>query len=158
MLFNSIEFSYSFLLVFLIHWFACKSGRGKNLFLIAASYLFYGWWNMKLRIDFPCHNRGLRCRDCNRFAKASPRSRKFMLRHLDHYQHRHPCGLQIFRLLCRKFHKAAGRRTLPDIPTLNLILPVGISFYSFQAMSYAIDVYRRKISATHDPAAFFCVH
>ena len=48
MLFNSIEFLIFLPLVFLIHWFACKSGRSKNLFLIAASYLFYGWWNMKL--------------------------------------------------------------------------------------------------------------
>ncbi len=42
-----------------------------------------------------------------------------------------------------------------DAPTLDLILPVGISFYTFQAMSYVIDVYRRRLPATHDAPAFF---
>lgn len=44
--------------------------------------------------------------------------------------------------------------TLDDV-TINLILPVGISFYTFQALSYSIDVYRNKIKATKDIAAFF---
>ncbi len=38
---------------------------------------------------------------------------------------------------------------------VRLILPVGISFYTFQALSYSIDVYRRKLDATHDITAFF---
>ena len=43
----------------------------------------------------------------------------------------------------------------PHLSTLNLILPVGISFYTFQTMSYTIDVYRGKMQATKDPIAFF---
>jgi D-alanyl-lipoteichoic acid acyltransferase DltB (MBOAT superfamily) len=43
----------------------------------------------------------------------------------------------------------------PHLTTLNLILPVGISFYTFQTMSYSIDVYRGKLQATSDPIAFF---
>lgn len=43
----------------------------------------------------------------------------------------------------------------PHISTLNLILPVGISFYSFQTLSYSIDVYRGKLKPTKDPIAFF---
>ena len=39
--------------------------------------------------------------------------------------------------------------------TLNIILPVGISFYTFQTLSYTIDVYRRKLDASNDPIAFF---
>ena len=39
--------------------------------------------------------------------------------------------------------------------TLNILLPVGISFYTFQALSYTIDVYQGKIKATHDIVAFF---
>ena len=42
-----------------------------------------------------------------------------------------------------------------DMPTVSVILPVGISFYTFQALSYTIDVYRRKLPATHDVVAFF---
>ena len=42
-----------------------------------------------------------------------------------------------------------------DYVTLNVILPVGISFYTFQALSYSIDVYRRKIEPTDDVVAFF---
>ena len=43
----------------------------------------------------------------------------------------------------------------PDWATLNIILPVGISFYTFQALSYSIDVYKKKIPATHDIIEFF---
>lgn len=42
-----------------------------------------------------------------------------------------------------------------DLPTINVILPVGISFYTFQALSYTIDVQRRKIEPTRDPFSFF---
>ena len=42
-----------------------------------------------------------------------------------------------------------------DWATLNIILPVGISFYTFQALSYTIDVYQKKIAATHDVIEFF---
>jgi D-alanyl-lipoteichoic acid acyltransferase DltB (MBOAT superfamily) len=42
-----------------------------------------------------------------------------------------------------------------NVPFLNVILPVGISFYTFQALSYTIDVYRRNIRPTRDPVAFF---
>ena len=43
----------------------------------------------------------------------------------------------------------------PDWITLDILLPVGISFYTLQALSYSIDVYQKKISACHDPIAFF---
>jgi alginate O-acetyltransferase complex protein AlgI len=43
----------------------------------------------------------------------------------------------------------------PDINTLNIILPVGISFYTFQTLSYTIDIYRKQLKATKDPIAFF---
>jgi len=42
----------------------------------------------------------------------------------------------------------------PNIPTLRIILPVGISFYTFQTLSYTIDIYNRKIEPTRDIAAF----
>lgn len=42
-----------------------------------------------------------------------------------------------------------------NISTLNLLLPVGISFYTFQTLSYVIDVYRGQIKATRDVVAFF---
>lgn len=157
MLFNSIEFLIFLPLVFLIHWFACKSGRSKNLFLIAASYLFYGWWNMKLLaliflVTIAAYGAGIAIDS----PKASPRSRKFMLVTSIIINIGTLVAFKYFDFFAESFTKVLQAAGLsPDIPTLNLILPVGISFYSFQAMSYAIDVYRRKISATHDPAAFF---
>ncbi len=42
-----------------------------------------------------------------------------------------------------------------DWVTMNIVLPVGISFYTFQALSYTIDIYQKKLPATHDPVAFF---
>jgi len=157
MLFNSIEFLIFLPLVFLIHWFACKSGRSKNLFLIAASYLFYGWWNMKLLaliflVTIAAYGAGIAIDS----PKASPRSRKFLLVTSIIINISTLVAFKYFDFFAESFTKVLQAAGLsPDIPTLNLILPVGISFYSFQAMSYAIDVYRRKISATNDPAAFF---
>lgn len=157
MLFNSIEFLIFLPLVFIIHWFACKSGRSKNLFLIAASYLFYGWWNMKLLaliflVTIAAYGAGIAIDS----PKASPRLRKFLLVTSIIINIGTLVAFKYFDFFAESFTKVLQAAGLsPDIPTLNLILPVGISFYTFQAMSYTIDVYRRKISATHDPAAFF---
>ena len=49
-------------------------------------------------------------------------------------------------------------RAAPSIVTLQIILPMGISFYTFQALSYTIDVYRRELDTVHDPVRLLLVH
>ena len=157
MLFNSFEYLIFLPIVFLAYWFLCPSGRAKNIFLIAASYLFYGWWNMKLLaliflVTLVAYGAGAfidSARSTSRMRKAALWTTLLVnIGVLVAFKYYDFFASSFVRVL-----EAFGFS--PDIPTLNLILPVGISFYTFQAMSYTIDVYRRKIRATRDPAAFF---
>ena len=156
MLFNSFEYLIFLPIVFLLYWNVCKSGRSKNLLLIAASYVFYGWWNIRLLgliflVSIVAFIGGVVVAS----KKTTPFWRRATLTIV--------IILNIATLVAFKYYgffASSFVRVLnvvgftPDIPTLNLILPVGISFYSFQAISYVIDVYRGTTSATKDLHAF----
>ncbi len=157
MLFNSIEFLLFLPIVFGMYWAVAKNVRLQNLFVIAASYLFYGWWNWKCLLliafttlcSYVCGLGIERVRMSARKSKAV-------------------CGLNIvvnlmilgvfkyYDFFALSFHDLMARMGFEvDVITLHLLLPVGISFYTFQAVGYSIDVYRNKIGAAHDIAAFF---
>lgn len=156
MLFNSLEYLIFLPIVFLLYWNTCKSGRSKNILLTIASYVFYGWWNVRLLwlifiVSIVAYGAGI--------VVASDKSSRFLRRAT-------LTGvilLNIGTLIAFKYYGFFASSFVkvlnvvgfsPDIPTLNLILPVGISFYSFQAISYVIDVYRRQTPATKDLWAF----
>jgi D-alanyl-lipoteichoic acid acyltransferase DltB (MBOAT superfamily) len=155
MLFNSLEFPVFLLLVLTIHW-SLKNLRHRNLFLLIASYFFYGWWSkiflsliiISSAVDYWC---GLKLEICK-----LPRNRKLILAVslvinlgiLGTFKY-----LNFFVDNFEAFLTTVGFR--PDWPTLNIILPVGISFYTFQTLSYTIDVYRRKIPACKSVVDFF---
>lgn len=157
MLFNSFEFLIFLPVVFLIYWFVCRSGRVKNLFLTAASYLFYGWWDPRfliliILITAAGYGAGIMIDSPGR----SDRSRRAILwgalaidlATLFVFKY-----FNFFSLSFAKVLEAVGMT--PDLPTLDIILPVGISFYTFQAAGYVIDVWRRQLPATTDAPAFF---
>lgn len=149
MLFNTPEFGVFFIVVLALYF--CLGRRAQNLMLLAASLFFYGWWNVKLLwimflstvIEFVC----ARAID----GSASPRKRKLFLATaivadltiLGFYKY-----FDFFVESFRAMLLQAGVET--DMRTLGLILPVGISFYTFQAMSYTIDVYRRELPASRN--------
>lgn len=156
MLFNSIDFAVFLPVVFLIYWFLVYRRLSvQNGFLVMASYLFYGWWDYRFlfllflstAIDFGI---GLALQKENRSLQ-----RKWIL-----------WGGISFNLLLLFFFKyfnffqdsfVTAFRFLGmelNARSLSLILPVGISFYTFQSISYSIDVYRRKIEPTRDAIAF----
>lgn len=160
MLYNSIEYLVFLPLVFLLYWFVFKSLRWQNLFIVIASYVFYGWWSWHflLLITFTTL--------CSYFCGvAIGRSRllgggKNKLQFI--------CAFNvIINLLILGVYKyydffvlsfAAAFMSIGielNVKTLNLVLPVGISFYTFQALSYTIDVYKSKIEPTKDVIAFF---
>ncbi|MDE5626084.1 MAG: MBOAT family protein, partial [Muribaculaceae bacterium] len=158
MLFNSIEFAVFLVVVFLLYWFVFnRQERVRNLFVIAVSYLFYGWWDWRflLLIAFTSL--------CS-FVSGLVISRSHRLGR--HGKARWACGLNVavnLAILCLfKYYnffmtEFAARFLDGDTSGLlvTLVLPVGISFYTFQALSYSIDVYRRKLEATSDVTAFF---
>lgn len=155
MLFNSIEFLFFLPVVFLLHWLLFKSRESRNIFLIIASYIFYGWWNpvFLLLIFITSVSSyasgllvGLSSRKCIRQIALWGN----VVLNLGIL-----CTYKYFNFFSASFSammKSIGWEV--DSITLDLILPVGISFYTFQALSYVIDVKRNQISATRDFFAF----
>lgn len=157
MLFNSFEFLIFLPIVFVLYWYVFKSLRFQNLFIIIASYIFYGWWNWRflLLIAFTTF--------CS-FISGLLLERFETVRKI---QKLISCGNILLNLsiLCIYKYYNFFRENLVtlfksfnielDWITIDVILPVGISFYTFQALSYTIDVYQHRIKASHDIVAFF---
>lgn len=172
MLFNSIEFAIFLPVVFLIYWaigYAPINDRLKlrlqNAFVVLASYVFYGWWDWRFLLliaftSFCSWGSGLLIvRHLQKSAEGigggqsvSFASKIWLIANV-------VLNLAILALFkyydffVREFGQLFGVST--DSLLLRIILPVGISFYTFQALSYSIDVYRGKIEPTRDIVAFF---
>jgi D-alanyl-lipoteichoic acid acyltransferase DltB (MBOAT superfamily) len=157
MLFNSLEFILFLITVFVVYWFVLgKNLRAQNLFILIGSYFFYGWWDWKFLlliagsslIDFIVSNK----MDITAEKKVKRRwlilslvinlGALFVFKYFNFF-------IDNFSDLLINLGFNA------NIWTLNLILPVGISFYTFQTLSYSIDVYRGKLKPSKDWIAFF---
>ena len=157
MLFNSFEYLLFLPTVFLLYWFVFnKQIKLQNLLLLAVSYVFYGWWDWRFLslivfssiIDFYC---GIYI---NKSKSEQLKKRWLILSMLVNLGF---LGVfKYFNFFSKSLEEAlhsVGYQI--DTLTLNIILPVGISFYTFQTMSYTIDVYRNKLKPTKDSVAFF---
>lgn len=157
MLFNSVIFGIFFVIVFYLYWLLFKNNiRLRNIFLIICSYIFYGWWDWRFlsliiissTIDYviglKIHSEG----------NASTRKKLLQVSLLVNLGF---LGVfKYFNFFIESLSTAFGTMgfTIGDV-TLNIILPVGISFYTFQTLSYTLDIYYRKMEPTKDPFAFF---
>lgn len=157
MLFNSFEFLIFLPAVFLLYWFVFKPLKWQNLFVVAASYLFYGWWDWRFLIliaitTFCSYASGLLIqkysgrRTHQRMVCATNILLNLII--LGIFKYLNFFGENFALLL-----DALGFKC--DWVTLDILLPVGISFYTFQALSYTIDVYRGNIQPTRNIVAFF---
>jgi len=147
MLFNSIEFAIFFPIVFIVYWML--NHRWQNRFLLIASYVFYGSWNWKFLfliwfstvLDYYC---GL----CISNNSASEKRRSFL--YLSIIGNLGILGIfkysDFFIAETAKFLNVLGFQA--NLPVLQIILPVGISFYTFQTLSYTIDIYNKKMEPT----------
>lgn len=163
MLFNSLQFAIFLPIVFLLYWgifdYALRRCRHQlqwqNAFVVVASYLFYGWWNWRflLLIAFTSFCSWGSGWLIHRNLASSRKKAKLwtalniivnllILATFKYYDF-------FVSEFCQLFHLSG------DALLINVILPVGISFYTFQALSYSIDVYRGKIEPTKDILAFF---
>ena len=168
MLFNSIEFALFLPIVFFIYWAIGYTHihdnlklRLQNAFVVIASYVFYGWWDWRFLIliaftSFCSWGSGLLI-DRSKNLQFEIINLKFGARSwLIANIVLNLAILGVFKyydFFVREFGQLFGVST--DSLLLRIILPVGISFYTFQALSYSIDVYRKKIAPTHDIIAFF---
>ena len=154
MIFNSLEFAIFLPVVFLIYWlFLGRMRRAQNGFLLLASYVFYGWWDWRfLFLIFASSLVDYVVGIC-----LPGSGRKKALLGFSLVMNLGMLGVfKYYNFFAESFAEAVtffGQQ--PDVATLSWVLPVGISFYTFQTLSYSIDVYRAKIRPVHDPVAFF---
>ena len=157
MLFNSFEFMLFLPVVFLLYWFVFRERRWQNLLVVVASYVFYGWWDWRflLLIMFTSacsFASGLLIERCEgrRLAQRMVSAANIVV---------NIAVLGVFKYYNFFAENLAGILEVMgfrlDWVSVNIILPVGISFYTFQALSYSIDVYQKKLPATHDVVEFF---
>lgn len=158
MIFNSGVFLGFFLLFFLLYWQVNRrcSVAVRNILIILASYLFYGWWDTRFLLLIILSSvidyiigwfLGITKRQSWRYGLLLV-SIIVNLGVLGFFKY--------FNFFVDSFTDLASQfSTSIDTPTLKVILPVGISFYTLQTLSYTIDIYRRKIRPTKDLFVFF---
>jgi alginate O-acetyltransferase complex protein AlgI len=157
MLFNSLEFAFFLPIVFLLYWFVThRSLKLQNALLLLASYFFYGWWDWRFLsliafsslVDYFV---GLS------LANAETRIKRRLLILVSILVNIGFLGFfKYFNFFAESFAQAFTLLGDPlEISSLKIILPVGISFYTFQTLSYSIDIYRKKLTPTKDFVAFF---
>lgn len=157
MLFNSLEFALFLPLSFLLYWFVFKKHlKAQNFFLLAISYVFYGWWDWRFLsliafsslVDFIAGQQ---------IEKSSTKARKKLFLWISICTNLGFLGFfKYFNFFAESFADMMSLVGMQANPwSLNVILPVGISFYTFQTMSYTIDLYMGKMKAEKDFIAFF---
>ena len=157
MLFNSVDFAIFLPIVFLLYWLVFKKYlKAQNLLVLGASYFFYGLWDWRFLfliigstvVDYLV---GIAIHD-----QSDQKKRKLwlwvsvifnisLLGFFKYYNFFADSFLDMFELL---------GYTIKSSWTLNIILPVGISFYTFQTMSYSLDIYYKRIEPTKDFLSF----
>ncbi|CAM4229414.1 MBOAT family protein [Zobellia roscoffensis] len=156
MLFNSFEFLIFFPAVFILYWFFDSKPKAQNIFLLLASYFFYAWWDWRFLslivfsslVDYLV---GLSIYRANtskikkRWLIISLTANLGLLGVFKYFNF----FTSSFAVLTEKFG------WIPNDLTLDLILPVGISFYTFQTLSYTLDIYRGTLKPTTNAVAFF---
>ena len=157
MLFHSIEFLLFLPIVFVLYWFVFnKNIKHQNLLILVSSYFFYGWWDYRFLsliilstiVDYVI---GL-----NISNQSSKKNQKILLwcsvlfnlgvlGFFKYYNFFIESWIDLFRSIGYEIN---------SVWTLNIILPVGISFYTFQTMSYTIDIFKGKLNPTKDFVSF----
>lgn len=156
MLFNSLVFLLYLPVVFLLYWFVFKKLRWQNAFVVVASYIFYGWWDWKFLLLIALTTLCSYLSGIGMGTVRTKRSKRIILWSNILLNLGILCLFKYYNFFVVNLQALLQPIGISlDSVTLNLILPVGISFYTFQALSYSIDVYRDKIKPTHDIVAFF---
>ena len=155
MLFNSLEFLFFFTIVFTLYWLASEKRYIQNAIVFIASCVFYAWvdWRFLFLISFTAIITYLAClkikepnRGRNRYLWINILINLLILGFFKYYNFFADSFSNVFHVL--------GINA--DIPTLKLILPIGISFYTFKAISYTVDIYKGKIEHEQNFLAFLC--
>lgn len=156
MYFNSLDFAVFLPVVFILYWFVTsKKLKLQNALLVVASYVFYGWWDWRFLsliifsslVDFTIGHL---------LSEEDKQSKRKFLLWTSIFVNLGFLGFfKYYNFFVDSFVEAFSFFGSPIQPnTLDIILPVGISFYTFQTLSYTIDVYKRKLEPTRDIVSF----
>ena len=156
MLFNSLDFAIFLPIVFILYWFVFqKSLKLQNTLIVLASYIFYGWWDWRFLsliifstvVDYLV---GQKLRVEVKQSKRNVLLWTSILVNLGFLGF-----FKYFNFFLENFIDAFSLFGIQiNANSLNIILPVGISFYTFQTLSYTIDVYKKKLEPTKDFISF----
>lgn len=158
MLFNTLDFALYLPIFFILYWFVfSKNIRLQNLLILVGSYVFYGWWDYRFLalivfstvLDFII---GIRLYDN---IKRGGKSKKLYLLLSLLINIGFLGFFKYYNFFLDNFKNAFSFFGYEfTSSSLNIILPVGISFYTFQTLSYTIDIYREKLKPTKNFIAF----
>jgi alginate O-acetyltransferase complex protein AlgI len=156
MYFNSIDFAVFLPIVFILYWFIFSGRlRNQNLLILVASYVFYGWWDYRFLsllffssiVDYIISNYLRTEERQNRRSLLLVCSLTLNLGLLGFFKY--------FNFFLESFNDAFSFFGHPiSVASLEIVLPVGISFYTFQTLSYTIDVYKKKLEPAKDLISF----
>lgn len=155
MLFNSLDFAIFLPIVFVLYWLLKSRLSAQNLLIVISSYVFYGWWDWRFlflilfstlvdyfvglwmaETDTQKHRKALLC--------LSLGVNLGLLGFFKYYNFFLDNFVDAFSFFGHSL----------NFRGLDIVLPVGISFYTFQTLSYSIDVYRRKLKPTSSFVSF----
>ena len=156
MLFNSIDFAIFLPIVFLLYWFvANKNLKIQNLLIVLASYIFYGWWDWRF-LSLILFSTLVDYFVGVRLSKEKNTSKRKILLWLSILVNLGFLGFfKYYNFFLDNFISAFSFfGTEINGNSLNIILPVGISFYTFQTLSYTIDVYKKKLKPAKNFISF----
>jgi alginate O-acetyltransferase complex protein AlgI len=155
--FNSLNYLCFFTTIFIVYWFCLqRSRKAQNIFILCASYFFYGMWDWRFLSLLVLSS-------TTDYAvgifldRTDDRKRRILLLSFSLLIN---LGLlfvfKYFNFFNEQFIVFMSRIGVPvNAASVNIILPVGISFYTFQTLSYTIDVYKKKIPSTTSIIDFF---
>jgi alginate O-acetyltransferase complex protein AlgI len=153
MTFNSPEYLIFLILVFLVYWYFGRKVQIQNIIVLAASYFFYGWWSPKFLaliiscslIDYFLSFRIYNSKQHKLFFLSLSMSLNFgvlfYFKYFNFFLGSLATGFHAFNMNS-PFH------------TAGIILPIGISFFTFQTLSYTIDIYKGRIEPVKDLLVF----
>ena len=155
MLFNSTEFLIFLPVLFCLYWFVFRRLSVQNILILIASYVFYGWWDWRFLsliilstfVDFTVGNY---------LGRTSKISKKKQLLWISIIFNLGLLGtFKYFNFFIDNWIALWNTFGIEMNPmSINVILPVGISFYTFQTLSYTIDIYKKQLAPTRDFFAF----
>lgn len=155
MLFNSTTFLVFFALFWPSYWLVQNKPQLRKWLILGSSYVFYGWWDWRFLsliiistlVDFWAGQRLARLTDSGKRRLTLAVSICVNIGMLGTFKY--------FDFFATSFTDVLSAMGMTATPlTLNIVLPVGISFYTFQTLTYTIDIYRRQLEPTSDLIAF----